>query len=98
MAAKMTATEIAIRLKAVERDVDEHDKILIRGNGEPSLQENMRTVLKYIEKEDESRKFYSRLLVGAVLTNLVSLALATFIWFVRIYPVLERLTTPVAVK
>jgi len=45
----------------------EHDDILVRGrNGDPSLQEMVRAILKTVEEIKESRIFYTRLVIAAV--------------------------------
>lgn len=98
MGRKMTIAEIEATLGVFVPMCKEHDKILVRGNGEPSLQEHMRTVLKFIKEEEESRKFWSRLVLGALATNMIGLGVAAFMWFVKIYPVIERLSREVAVK
>jgi hypothetical protein len=92
MGQKMTTTELTVRLKAVERDVDALDRIIVRGNGKPSLQEDVRTILKFVE----SWQFWSRLVIGLVITNLLGLMFAAFIWFVKIYPVIDALSREAA--
>lgn len=68
----------------------EHDKILVRGNGEPSLQEKLRNIEAYIREDRENRKYYSRLFISIAITNIVALIAASLIWFIKIYPVLEK--------
>jgi len=84
-----------ITLAEIERiyipRIEEHDKILVRGNGEPSLQEQMRGIQSYIKEDRENRKYYSRLFITVALTNIISLMIAAFVWFIKIYPVIEKL-------
>jgi hypothetical protein len=56
----------------------------------------VRRIKEFIEEERESRKFYARLVVGTLLANLAGLAVAAFMWFVKIYPVIERLSRETA--
>lgn len=69
----------------------EHDKILVRGNGEPSLQEKLRNIEVYIREDRENRKYYSRLFISIALTNIAALFIASMIWFIKILPVLEQI-------
>lgn len=71
--------------------VQEHDKVLIRGNGEPSLLEEMRNVKRYIEDEKENRRYYIRLITGIAATNVIALIFAAIAWFIKILPVLEQI-------
>lgn len=96
MADKMTVAELALQVKGMAKQVDDHDKILVRGNGEPSLQETVRNVQKFIadlqkEKEEakDDRKFYARLVIGFAITNVLSIAFGAVIWFVNIYPAIQ---------
>lgn len=54
----------------VQKIVYELDKIVIRGNGTPSLQERMRNVEGYISENKESFKYYSRLIASILLAQL----------------------------
>lgn len=74
----------------------EHDKILVRGNGEPSIQERMRNIERYIAEEKEQRKYYFRLTVSIAFTNIAALVIAAAIWIMRIAPILEKITTEYA--
>jgi hypothetical protein len=91
MGHKVSNAELAARLKIVEPRVEELDRIIVRGNGKPSMQEDVRTILKYISDEQERRKWSSRLMFTLVMTNLIGLSIAAFAWFVKIYPVIEQL-------
>lgn len=72
--------------------LSEHDKILVRGNGEPSLQEKLRNIEAYIREDRENRKYYSRLFISIALTNVAALVIASLIWFIKILPVLDSIT------
>jgi hypothetical protein len=43
-------------LDRLEKLVDEHDKILVKGNGKPSLQETVRNVEKLVTELADARK------------------------------------------
>lgn len=70
----------------------EHDKILIRGNGEPSLQEKLRGIESYIKEDRENRKYYSRLFISIAVTNIAALLFASIVWFVKILPILDKIS------
>ncbi len=100
--ARVTAEGVQQRLNEVIPLVQEHDKILIRGNGEPSLQERMRNIDTYIKEEKalreeklkeekENRNFYFRLFVTVAFTNFITLVGVALAWFVKIYPLLQNI-------
>lgn len=92
----MAKTTIAIIERILNEEikprVEEHDKILIRGNGEPSLQEKLRGIEKYMEEDRENRKYYSRLFISITASNVIAIIIAFVIWIVRIVPVLEKIS------
>jgi len=99
---RVTAEGVQERLNEVIPMIQEHDKILIRGNGEPSLQERMRNIDAYIKEEKatrekreteerENRNFYFRLFVTVAVTNFATLAAAALVWFLKIYPLLQNI-------
>ena len=89
--ARLTITQVKTELDTIKPIVKELDKIIVRGNGEPSMQERLRNIENYIREDRENRKYYFRLTVGIVLTNIISLVFAAFIWFAKIYPVIVRM-------
>lgn len=100
--ARVTAEGVQERLNEVIPMIQEHDKILIRGNGEPSLQERMRNIDAYIKEEKrlreerakeekDNRNFYFRLFVTVAFTNFVTLVGAAAVWFMKIYPLLQNI-------
>jgi len=72
--------------------LSEHDKILVRGNGEPSLQEKLRGIENYIREDRENRRYYSRLFISIAVTNFAALLFASIVWFVKILPLLDKLS------
>ena len=81
---------LSIALTDVQNKVTAHDKLLITGNGVPAIPERIRSVEAYIE----GTKYWSRFLVGAILLQTLSFATAAVIYFVKLYPILEKLSTP----
>lgn len=86
---------------------NEHDKILVRGNGVPSLQEMYRnlarTVTEFIEnqkqREERDRVESNKLkwiLIGAGVPLIIGFSLQVIVFFFKIYPLLVTLskTTP----
>ena len=80
----------------------EHDKILIRGNGIPSLTEDMRSVRRdlqeiidnfgvYKKEEKESRQYWTRLIVGVLIGQVATGIVAVAVMLIRYAPVLEKI-------
>lgn len=91
------------RFTGMEEQLKQHDKILIRGNGVPSLQEAMRdlsrTVYDYINKKNEEEKRAAErwdkirvgIIIGLGIPFILSVIQAIVLIF-RIYPILEALS------
>ena len=88
---KPTIAEIDTRLKAVEETVAYNNKVLIRGNGTPSLVEEVHSVVAFMNDQKESYKYWSRLLLGGMIVNIMGFVVAALVWFIRILPVLQRI-------
>lgn len=78
----------------------EHDKILVRGNGVPSLQETVRILAKSMndyfeevkqEKADKKKEAttFKWLLIGAGIPLLLTFIGQAVIFYVKIYPMLQ---------
>ena len=67
-----------------------HQKLLITGNGEPSVMERIRN----LEKFEERFQYWARFLGGAMLLNFLGFLAATIIAIVRFLPLLEKLASP----
>lgn len=78
---------IGIAVNTLQTEVHKHEKILIEGNGEPSLQERVRNLETYIN----STKYWIRFLAGAILLQTISFGAAAIIYFIRLYPLLDKL-------
>lgn len=90
--ARITVAAVKKELDSMGKFVDEHDKILVRGNGQPSLQERLRNIEAFIMEEKENRKYYTRLIIGIFVTNIVGLFAATTIWIIKVVPVINQLS------
>lgn len=73
--------------KEIEADTRVHSKLLLTGNGEPSLLERMRA----IEKFQKDFEYWAKFIGGALLLNFIGFFTGIVIAIVRFLPVLERL-------
>jgi hypothetical protein len=73
----------------VRHDVSVHDKLLISGNGVPSMQERLRDIEKYIE----GIKFWSRFIGGAIVLQTLAFFIGIIIAMIRFLPVLEKIAS-----
>ena len=96
--AQLTIREVNSKLDAIIPIAQEAYKTLKVSNGEPSVIEKLRNIETKIDEdragrkeEKQERQFYFRLIIGAVMTNVISLVFAAFVWFVKIYPVIVEL-------
>jgi len=94
----MTVAQVSKDVQAVAKMVDSHDKILVRGNGEPSLQEDMRSVqkdiakiLKQLEDDQRSREAYLKLFVAMVGAQLLAGVIAVAVYIIRIAPYVDEI-------
>lgn len=74
----------------VRHDVSIHDKLLVTGNGEPSIQERLRN----LEQFAEGIRYWSRFLGGAIIIQTIAFGAATIIAIVKVLPLLEKLANP----
>ena len=73
--------------KEIEADTRVHNKLLITGNGEPSLMERLRNVEKYID----GQKYWTKFLVGALIIQTITFFFGVIVSLIRFLPILERL-------
>lgn len=71
----------------LEVDVKKHDKLLITGNGEPSLLERVRNAEKFIANFEH----YSKLVFGAIILQALAFIGGIAVAIVRFLPALERI-------
>lgn len=86
--AKITVAQIMERQDTLVKLVDEHDKILIRGNGQPSLQEEVRGLKAYITEQKTWIKAIALLFLGQFITVGISM----IVLFIRVLPILQKLS------
>lgn len=82
-------TSINTAINDLRHDVSVHDKLLVTGNGEPSLQERLRNVESYIN----GAKYWSRFIGGAVVVQTLGIFVGIIITMIRLLPVLEKIAT-----
>lgn len=73
----------------LRHDVNIHDKLLVTGNGEPSLQERLRNVESYVN----GAKYWSRFIGGAVVVQTLSIFVGIIIALIKLLPVLEKIAS-----
>lgn len=71
----------------LRHDVSIHDKLLVTGNGEPSIQERLRNVESYIN----GAKYWSRFVGGAVVIQTLGIFIGITLALLRLMPVLEKI-------
>jgi hypothetical protein len=74
-------------LNLLQSDVRVHDKILVTGNGEPSLQERIRNLEAFVA----SQKYWLRLVAGALVLQTITFGTAAIVYFIKLTPVLNSL-------
>ena len=80
-------TSLNTAINDLRHDVHEHDKLLITGNGTPSLQERLRNLESYTD----ALKYWGKFVWGAIIIQTVSVFVAIIIAIVRFLPLLEKL-------
>lgn len=82
-------TSLNTAMNDLRHDVQVHDKMLITGNGTPSLQERLRALENYID----FLKYWGRLIGGAIVVQTVAFFVAIIVAVVRFLPLLERISS-----
>lgn len=80
-------TSLNTKLNDLDHDVKIHDKLLITGNGSPSLQERLRNVEHFVE----NMKYWSRFIGGALILQTLAFFIGIVVAVVRFLPLLEKL-------
>src|SRR5574339_692040 len=73
--------------REVQEEVEEHAKLLITGNGVPSLQERVRNMETFIE----SQKYWLRFVAGALIIQVVAFVVVAATLIIRFAPLLEQI-------
>ena len=74
-------------LKDIEADVMAHKKILVTGNGTPSLQERIRSMETFIE----GQKYWLRFVAGALIIQVIAFIVVAVTFIIRFAPLLEQI-------
>jgi len=74
-------------LNEINHDVAIHNRILITGNGEPSLQERVRNIKDYID----AQKYWWRFIGGALIMQTITLFVSLIVAVAQFLPLLKRL-------
>ena len=75
-------------LNDMQHTVESHDRILVRGNGEISLQEKVRNLETFVN----GTKYWLRFVGGAIILQTIAFGVATIVYFVKLYPILEKIS------
>lgn len=68
-------------------EVEIHDKLLVTGNGVPSLQERIRKMEAFIE----GQKYWLRFVAGALIVQVIAFIVVAATFIIRFAPLLERI-------
>ena len=90
---KLNLNVISLNTRVNEQQtmLDEHDKLLVRGNGERSIKDRLRSVEEYIDATKESIKYWGRFVGGALLLNFLGFTAGILLAVFRFLPLLEQL-------
>lgn len=83
-------TSLNTALNDMRHDVSAHNRILITGNGEPSLQERLRSLEQFVD----SMRYWGRFISGAIVLQTLALFIGILIAIIRFLPILEKLAQP----
>lgn len=73
--------------KEIEADTKVHHKLLITGNGDPSLMERIRNVEKFVT----DFRYWARFVGGALILQTLTFAFAVIVALIKFLPLLEQL-------
>lgn len=79
---------LSIGLNNVQNKLEVHDKLLVTGNGSLPIMERLRNLEAFVS----SIKYWTRFLIGAILLQTLTFAAAAITYFIRLYPLLVRLS------
>lgn len=84
--------KIEQRLTDMEEKLEYHNRILVRGNGQPSLVEEVHTLVTFMVEQKDSYKYWSRWIVTGVVANIIGYSIAAVVWFMKILPILDQVS------
>ena len=79
---------LSLGLNDVQNKLAKHDALLVTGNGTLPIVERLRNVEAFVG----SVKYWTRFLIGAILIQTITFAAAAITYFIRLYPLLVRLS------
>lgn len=82
-------TKLEVKVTELCDKVEYHNKVLVRGNGDKSLIEEVHGVVEFMADQKENYKYWSRWIIAGILANIIGYTLAAIIWFVKIVPLLQ---------
>lgn len=80
-------TSINTALNDVKHDVNVHQKLLVTGNGDPSILERLRKIEDFVA----NFRYWSRYIGSAFILQAITLAIGLAIVVVRLQPLLEKI-------
>ena len=80
------------RLEKLETTVEDLDKIVVRGNGKPSLQEDVRTTLKFVY----NLQWWMTTIAVTFIAQFVAVSAAMVLTIIRILPILSEIANAYA--
>ena len=80
---------IVIQNSVIEQQskLERHHKILVEGNGEPPLMYRVKNIETFVD----GIRFWQRTIAVAIVLQTITFGAAAIVYFVRLYPLLERL-------
>jgi len=75
------------RLEKVENLVHDLDKIVVRGNGKPSLQEDVRTTLKFVH----NLQWWMTTIAVTFIAQFVAVSVAMALTIIQLLPILSTI-------
>ena len=70
--------------------LEKHHRLLVEGNGELPLVEKVRNLEAFVT----TMKFWMRTIAVALVLQTVTFGVSAAIYFIKLYPALERITKP----
>lgn len=78
---------ISLAVNSLQGSVDRHNKILVTGNGEIPLVEQVRNLREFVN----GIKFWAKTAAVAILLQTIAFGSAVVVGYIRFLPVLEKL-------
>lgn len=81
-------TSLSTNLAETNTQVAKHHKVLIEGNGELPLVEQVRNLNTFVN----GVRYWMKFLIGALLIQTLAFLGTAVMYFVKLYPILDKLT------